>query len=189
MNQLSFLPSAGPIARRPAEPILRTALIEGELRWDLRRQWAAGPTICWVGLNPSTADYRVDDPTIIREMSFSNAWGFGSMIKLNLYPFRSSTTDRLWAWRKTPAAQPAIERNIRECVAALVECETLVAAWGAGADPRDRGAFIAEVDRRMGPRTWMCIGMTANGSPTHPLARGKHRVPDEAQLMIWRDVA
>lgn len=30
-----------------------------------------------------------------------------------------------------------------------------------------------------------CLGTTADGSPKHPLARGKHRIPADQQPMPW----
>lgn len=79
-----------------------------------------------------------------------------------------------------------------------------VAAWGAGADPDDVKDFLDDVswnydtigpDKHraladMGSRIpvrWMCLGETADGSPIHPLARGVHRVPDDATLRVWRE--
>jgi hypothetical protein len=31
----------------------------------------------------------------------------------------------------------------------------------------------------------VCLGTTRNGSPKHPLARGRERVPDDAPLVPW----
>ena len=32
-----------------------------------------------------------------------------------------------------------------------------------------------------------CLGTTGGGSPKHPTARGKHRVPDDQQPVLWRN--
>jgi len=44
----------------------------------------------FIGLNPSTADETVDDPTIRRCMGFARSWGFGWLVMLNLFAFRST---------------------------------------------------------------------------------------------------
>jgi len=33
---------------------------------------------------------------------------------------------------------------------------------------------------------WKCLGMNADRSPRHTLARGAHRIPDSAGLVTWR---
>ena len=61
-------------------------------RYTLTREWNnVKPFILFIGLNPSTADETKDDPTIRREIGFSHLWGFGGMIKCNIFGFR--TTD------------------------------------------------------------------------------------------------
>ena len=57
------------------------------LRWWLGRRWAVGRTVCWIMLNPSTADSETDDPTLRRIIRFSQSWGFGALAVVNLYPF------------------------------------------------------------------------------------------------------
>ncbi|WP_020095016.1 hypothetical protein [Methylobacterium sp. 285MFTsu5.1] len=32
-----------------------------------------------------------------------------------------------------------------------------------------------------------CFGLTADGSPIHPMARGRSRIPDHAQPMLWKE--
>ena len=47
--------------------------------------------ITWIMLNPSTADFYRDDPTIRRVTRFSAAWGFRDVWVVNLFAAR--TTD------------------------------------------------------------------------------------------------
>ncbi len=209
MNQpaLFDMPLAKP--RRPSEPILRAADwgkggTKSRYRFALHRAWGQGPCICWVGLNPSTADHIQDDPTIIREMTFSLAWGFGSMVKFNIYPFRSSTVPAMRAWLRhrdeDELVRYAIIDNFYKAADYAPKFEMFVAAWGNNPADEDVKNFMDEVEAGLiddkliidDPNykpptvTWHCLGKTASGNPIHPLARGLHRVADDTKPLVWR---
>lgn len=59
-------------------------------RYTLTRRFADGPTVAFIGLNPSTADEHADDPTIRRCLGFAKRWGYGELVMLNLYALRST---------------------------------------------------------------------------------------------------
>ena len=44
----------------------------------------------FVGLNPSTADENLDDPTIRRCIQFAKDWGYGALCMTNLFAFRAT---------------------------------------------------------------------------------------------------
>lgn len=199
---------------RPSEPIIRSADIEGPYRWTMTRAWGAGPKIVWVLFNPSDADGKRDDPTTLRMMGFSYRWGFGSMVVANVYPFIASHPRDLVAWRRTfdhnayeaagmPLWETALDRSSwsaflhnQRIVSRLLDEETkLVAAWGLGPTPTDLEHFLFGIEMkveddefgRIGVQpSWHCIGETTDGSPIHPLARGRSRVADDAQLQMWK---
>lgn len=192
-------------SKMPSGPIVRSAEIEDGYRWTLRRAWGSGPCVLWCGLNPSTADGEVDDPTMLREIGFSYRWGFGSLVKVNVYPLISPDPKALKAWRKTwnvECADPdwdrnkcsfnAQTRNMEKIAAAMAEADTCVAAWGNGIlDPSDLAEFLWYVRPAGAPGDiktlvdWKCLGVNENGSPKHSLARGAYRVPDDAKLIPW----
>ncbi len=172
--------------RRPAEPIIRSAFVDGPYRFALARKWGAGPTILIAGCNPSTADGDRDDPTMWREMSFANRWGFGALIKINVHPFVSPSIAGLRAWRNDCPREP-VERNLLACIAAAERAGAFWAAWGAHVAADDLGAWLASLKQRLGrPPAWECLGVNGDGSPRHTLARGRHRIPDDARLVPWR---
>jgi hypothetical protein len=72
---------------------------------------------------------------------------------------------------------------------------TCVAAWGHGPTLADLEHFLHCIQMtvdddefgslRLNP-TWHCLGKNLDGSPIHPLARGTHRVSDDATLKVWK---
>lgn len=204
MEQLELL-SEKPVTtlRMPTEPIVRSAEIEDNYRWVLKRAWGAGPCVLWCGVNPSDANDKRDDPTMLREIGFSYRWGFGSLVKVNIYPFISANQQALRRWRASWApdmragefdhsAFQAWLHNI-DVVRGLIEkCDMRIAAWGNGADCDDLALFLDELgynyEEKARPIQWHCIGKNANGSPKHTLARGVHRVPDDAKPFFWNNL-
>jgi hypothetical protein len=174
---------------KPPEPIVRAAELEGDFRWTLSRRWADGPLMACVGCNPSHADHKRDDPTMWRVMGFAFRWGFAGVVMLNVYPFVTPHISTLRTWRFGPA--PAVDfarvENVRRVAGVLRVTEFAVAAWGNLPLLPDVISFdrdLAEVNGS--PVTWRCLGTTNDGAPKHPMARGKHRVPDDAKPQPWR---
>lgn len=196
----AFEPLPQPM-RMPQEPIVRSADIEPPYRWMMTRAWGPGPCISWTLFNPSDADGARDDPTTQRMMGFSHRWGFGTMVVTNVYPFIASKPGDLWSWRSTWAMQPSYGAWLHNRIVvneALTKSETHVAAWGNGPRPDDLKDFLQHATIGVDtsefdgfgivqvPVEWKCLGHTLGGAPKHPLARGPHRVSDDAQLTDWR---
>lgn len=180
-EQLALLPLATSI-RRPVEPIARGATIEGDYRYDLTRAWGSGPAVAFVMLNPSMADSRIDDPTIRNIMQRSMLWGFGSLVVVNIYPYRTSDPAAMKKWRNNQDSWDAIQENADRVWVHLRKCEMTIAAWGAHADLEDVDYLLSRPDfesLRYGSMglPLHCLGLTKSGAPLHPLARGKHFVP------------
>lgn len=193
MTQLPMFTEPAP-ALYPVEPIVREALIEDNYRRWLKRAWGSGPCIGWAMLNPSLASGERDDPTLKRIIGFSYRWGFGSLVVGNVYPFVSPNQAALRKWRQSFAgsdpdhsAREAFIRNAYDCAGMFSNCQLVMAAWGNGADADDLDRWRTFVETEIGwPGAWHCLGTTNGGAPKHPLARGRHRIPDDAEPMIWR---
>jgi hypothetical protein len=128
-------------------------------RYSLVRQWGRGGTVVIVGLNPSTADARIDDPTVRRCIGFAASWGFGRLVLINLFAFRATDPARLHC--VDDPIGPMNNRCIRRQVG---EADLVLVAWGNRGNIRDRDKAVL---------AWLpnphCIGVTGQGFPRHPL--------------------
>lgn len=130
-------------------------------RYTLSRIWEpAGEACMFVGLNPSTADESLDDPTVRRCIRFARDWGYGGLRMLNLYGFRATYP------RDLHAAREPIGPDTDEWLAELARHSGLVvAAWGA--DPGPYLGRPARVRELLGDVS--VLGFTQQGQPRHPL--------------------
>ncbi len=197
-----------PPRRRVTEPIAREAFVEDGCRYWLKRAWGAGPCILWIMCNPSNADSTKDDPTMLRVMEFSAAWGYGSCIVINPIPLISSTPAAALEWAKKIdeikewfVGDPICDQwntNIVLANQMIDAAEAHVVAWGNNIPAdfvRDWLQALAEAcdSGKCGggysglpPIEWLCLGTTSSGAPKHPLARGKHRIPDDFKPVPWK---
>lgn len=145
--------------------ISRSAILsaDGAYRYELVRVWNEElPRLAWVCLNPSTADGNADDATVRRCVGFAKAWGFGSIVVVNLFAFRATDPAIM---RAAPA--PIGPENDDRIIAAMAGAERVVAAWGDGAGRRCGRA--TDVLQLLAARSdvW-CLGTTKTGAPKHP---------------------
>jgi hypothetical protein len=142
------------------------------------------PSVLWVMLNPSVADGLDDDPTIRAVTAFTEGWGFSRFEVANLFAFRATDPKDLWAAqaRGVNIVGPENDKYLLGLArtAALVVC-----AWGANElyDPL-RAVDVRRMLRDVGARPHV-LGFTAEGSPKHPLARGKAFIPRDAKPQPW----
>ncbi|MBD8535685.1 DUF1643 domain-containing protein [Plantibacter sp. CFBP 13570] len=149
------------------EFISATADVRGEYRYTLTRVWDATlPTVTFVLLNPSTADATKLDPTLKQCVKFATREGFGGMLILNLYAFRTKEPKVMLA-----AADPVGPENDRVLAGAT---GTVIAGWGAKAKP----TRVTQVLALLPPLH--SLGVTKDGHPCHPLY-----LADNTPLSAW----
>lgn len=150
--------------------LFSSADLEGAYRYSLTRAWGAPkPSICWIMLNPSTADAGQDDPTIRRCVGFSQRWGAGALIVVNLFAYRATDPCALLT-----ADDPVGPRNDQEILRAAGSATEVIAAWGRlGQSLRGRDKDVLGLI----PRPVLCLGLTQEGYPRHPLYMPKDAVP------------
>lgn len=79
--------------------------------------------------------------------------------------------------------------NLPAVVKAAKSADQVSVCWGAIAG-HDEGWIEHVVEEIQSgedpcPDLW-CWGTNADGSPKHPMARGKHRIPRDQQPILWR---
>ena len=130
-------------------------------RYVLWRVWSEGDGyVCFIGLNPSTADENQNDPTIRRCIGFAKEWGFGGMYMLNLFAFRAT---RVCDLKK---ADDSIGPENNQFLSMYIDSAgSNIACWGTNGLYKKRGQYIMD---RYGDNL-QCFGLTKNGQPKHPL--------------------
>ncbi len=160
----------------------KDAVIEGPYRYWLMREWNPSlPRLCSFMLNPSTADAQDDDPTLLRNIHFATLWGYGGLEVVNPYAFRTPHPSALLK-AMAGGADVVGERNLEYVTYAFHSCHRVVVAWGAA--PWAQAHAQAYLNRFRHLSFW-CFGLTKDKAPKHPLARGKERVPNDAQPQLF----
>lgn len=165
-----------------ADPYIGAWLSDEEVplyRMALWRIWDRNKPLLLVGmLNPSTADHRKNDPTILRVIFFAKAHVYGGVIVVNAYAFRSSQPAEMFA-----AADPHGPLNRDAIAQACALCDAVWLAFGAQAG---EGGYRLWQQVIAHHSKVYCLGTSQDGSPKHPLARGKHRIPDDARFQPFQ---
>ncbi|BDR53264.1 hypothetical protein KIM372_11710 [Bombiscardovia nodaiensis] len=129
-------------------------------RYELTRVWDdAQPSMGFVMLNPSTADAHEDDPTIRRCKQYAKDQGFGGIVVVNLYAYRSPEPSDLWT-----VEDPVGPENDAFVEGLKSRCSKIVVAWGKNATEER----VREVLPLLGDDLY-CLCKNADGSPHHPL--------------------
>ena len=132
----------------------------GKYRYALWRRWGPGRALFVIGLNPSTADADIDDPTIRRLLGFAKRDGFEALYMGNVYAFRATDPKKVMAERF-----PIGYYNPLHLLRMHELAEKTIVAWGIHAKHRDASATLGLLK----PSPLYCFGKTKDGDPKHPL--------------------
>ncbi len=147
-------------------------------RYALTRQWQDSKPdqhVVFIGLNPSTADHRKDDPTIRRCMGFTRSWGYNNLTVINLFAFRTPYPEEL-----KKVDDPVGPYNTKHLGRIISQADLVIACWGKD------GAWL-EQDKRLAKRyegKLHCLAINKDGSPAHPLYQRADKTP-EPWLSPW----
>ena len=129
-------------------------------RYGLYRIWdiTKSPAM-FIGLNPSTADERLNDPTVRRCVRFAKDLGYGGLIMTNAFAFRATSPKALRSINDPvgPDSDAWLQRLSQR--AGIV-----IAAWGNHGALNGRGQHIRQLLQSLHH-----FGLTGGGEPRHPL--------------------
>lgn len=149
----------------------KTAVLSSDrkYRYVLWRWWGDREKsyAMFIGLNPSTADEMNDDPTVRRCVGFARDWGYGGLCMMNLFALRS--TDPKEMMLHPEPIGPANDNWLLDLswLAGIV-----IAAWGMKGGYQQRNEIVCAMLGNM-----VCLGLTKNGHPRHPLYLPKNIKP------------
>lgn len=124
--------------------------------------------MCWVLLNPSTADAGSDDATLRRCAGYAQAWGYGWLTVANLFTYRATSPAQLTAWVRA-ASSDSYQRWMatadRWALRMAERAEIVVVGWGAHGALEERGLDMLA---KLGAVPH-ALAVTRDGHPCHPL--------------------
>jgi len=133
---------------------------DGKYRYWLSRIFDETlPLVAFVGLNPSTADAEIDDPTIKKCISYCRQWGYGGFYMVNLFAFVSSDPKKL-----LHEADPVGKDNDRHLKEVLSKTEKTICCWGEMGRHNNRDRQVLDIISN--PH---CLQVNKKGEPAHPL--------------------
>lgn len=136
-------------------------------RYSLWRLWDNTSFLNIVGLNPSTADAELDDPTIRRCIGFAKQWGYGGLYMTNLFAFRSTDPDKMKV-----QTDPVGTDNDKTLIDIASKAGCVVIAWGNHGKHLDRDRFVLRLFAEKKIKV-QCFGLNENNTPKHPLYQPK----------------
>ena len=146
----------------------------GRYRYRLNRDYRdvmaerSEKLLLWIMLNPSTADARIDDPTIRKCRGFSERLGFGRFSVGNLFAYRATDPKELLALTARDFHASVGPDNDAHLVSMIAAADAVMLAWGShGRRFVDRceavKRFVPMAKRgRLGP-------LSKEHQPRHPL--------------------
>jgi hypothetical protein len=137
-------------------------------RFALWRIWdEARPYAMFIGLNPSTADEKEDDPTIKRCVHYAKSWGYGGICMANLFALRATNPGDLYT-----SSEPIGKDNDKWLLSLSKDAGIAVAAWGNDGMHLGRSKAVLGLIKNL-----HCLNLNKTGEPAHPLYLKKTLVP------------
>lgn len=149
----------------------------GTYRYTLLRRWDySKKSLVVIGLNPSTADAKTDDPTIRRCMRFARDWDYGALMMVNLFALRATDPKAMMGAVKCPIGP--LNDSVLQKFAGSPNVGKVLAAWGNDGNFGNRDAWVRDLVTKVAPL--YVLGFTKKGMPRHPLY-----MPKETQPVLW----
>lgn len=150
--------------------MLKNAILSADrkYRYILSRTWdETKPTVLFIGLNPSTADEEIDDPTIRKCINYAKSWGYGKILMANLFALRSTDPNNL-----KHELDPVGSENNTYILKSASKADLVIACWGNPGRLFNRDKEVISLIPNL-----HCLKRNKNGSPHHPLYLSKDIKP------------
>ena len=122
--------------------------------WNKKKKY-----VLFIGLNPSTANEKLDDPTIRRCVNYAKNWGYGGFMMVNLFAYRTALPSKL-----KKVKYPVGQNNDKYIVTLSKKADITVAAWGNNGNLYSRDKEVLSLVPNL-----KCLKFNKSGQPAHPL--------------------
>lgn len=147
-------------------------------RYRLWRYWdRSKPPLCFLMLNPSTADDLSNDPTVERCQRRALAMGYGGLEVVNIFAFRSTDPSALYT-----LDDPVGPENDQAILEACRLAGMVICAWGNhGGELNGRGAVVRAMLEEAGIAPY-ALTVNSSGEPKHPLYVSYEKEPEPFRI-------
>lgn len=149
----------------------------GAYRWMLERRWGpANNAVLFVMLNPSRANAKRTDPTVLRCIGFASRWGYTRLLVGNACSLVSTDPTALRR-DPSPIGNPENDQALRWMA---LRSKVVIVAWGAHlSEMRAREVLRVIRSARREPHA---LRVTKRGAPYHPLYLPYSSTPEPYDL-------
>lgn len=138
-------------------------------RYSLFRKWSDKPITVWIMLNPSVADEKRDDKTILKCIKFSKNWGYGGLYVINLCSDINTCPKETISKLNTNQEIDSI--SLSYMVDVIKNSKTVYCAWGFGISaPKWLTTILKN-------KTTKALALSKLATPKHPLYLDSKLIP------------
>jgi hypothetical protein len=163
-----------------------------KLRFRLDRWWDDRPRALVCMANPSRAGADRNDPTIWNLLRLCKPLPVGGFTVVNFEPYIATSPSDLHEWRRLAAADQARSyrsvqiANLR-LIGELSEVAAVrIIAWGNLVHRVPHAMRVLRALSTNSTHPLHAFELTKDGRPKHPSARGRHRIEEGRELVLWR---
>lgn len=122
--------------------------------------------LMFIGLNPSTADEKIDDNTIRVCRGYAKAWGYSHLCMTNLYAYRETNAHAMFLAPDDPIGAEN-DFHLLDCA---MSAGLIIACWGAWAEGIRRARAVLKLLEDFPIHV---LKLNNDDSPHHPLRMEK----------------
>jgi hypothetical protein len=166
-----------------------------KLRFRLDRWWDERPRALVCMANPSRAGADRNDPTLWNLLRLVRPLPVGGFTVVNFEPYIATSPSDLRQWRRLAATKkPESYRSVRGANLKLIgeisdNAAIRIIAWGNLVVDAPHATQVLRAMSAGCRHPLHAFALTKDGHPKHPLARGRHRIQEGRELVLWRPAA